>query len=574
MNVLYKIAFGLILIGYTTVSLAQSTFYVSPSGSNGNDGSQADPFQTIQFAISQMTTGTTIEIMAGTYTEYLYIDGKQGTAAAPNVIKAFGSDIVVIDGGGTSSSLGDALLFMSNTAHLTLENLNFQNIINNYVSGVNINFNCQNITVEGCTIKDIHFSDNPAENVTSFKNVNPLVVYGASSTVANSNITLRNNEIFNCRTGYSEGITLTGNVDSFLVADNLVHDITNIGIVVAGHYNVCSNPALDQARHGILRNNEVYNCKSPIATAGGIYVDGGTFIIVENNICYDGQVGFSIGCENKNKETSNVHLRNNIAYGNSRAGVVVGGFSYPNTTGKVVNCLVTGNTLYDNDKANTWTGELNMTYCENVVVKNNIFSATNPYNVMSFYKKDNGTGNIIDYNLYYSNAGNETSIYGYNDADLKTLETYQSTSGFDANSAFGNPFFADPMDLDFRLTDSSRAANAGDPSYDALGEVDMDGNSRIVRTIVDCGAYESAYSLAIKAAALPTLAVYPNPTTGILHLPKGSFDYYTVTNMMGIVVETNPISALHLDLSNLEAGLFILTVYDKNKVFVTRVVKK
>ena len=62
MTTFYKLALSLILFTFTTLSIAQTTIYVSPSGSNGNDGSQASPFQTIQFALSQMTTATTIEI--------------------------------------------------------------------------------------------------------------------------------------------------------------------------------------------------------------------------------------------------------------------------------------------------------------------------------------------------------------------------------------------------------------------------------------------------------------------------------------------------------------------------------
>ena len=124
MTTFYKLAISLILVAFTTLSTAQTTIYVSPSGSNGNDGSQAAPFQTIQFALSQMTTATTIEIMAGTYTEYLYLDGKAGTATEPNVIKPFGNDAVIVDGGGISASSGDALLFISNSAFINMPGIN------------------------------------------------------------------------------------------------------------------------------------------------------------------------------------------------------------------------------------------------------------------------------------------------------------------------------------------------------------------------------------------------------------------------------------------------------------------
>lgn len=55
--------------------------------------------------------------------------------------------------------------------------------------------------------------------------------------------------------GLSEVIAVNGNIDSFEVTNNKVHDNNNIGIALIGHEGVSPVAALDQARSGIIRNN-------------------------------------------------------------------------------------------------------------------------------------------------------------------------------------------------------------------------------------------------------------------------------------------------------------------------------
>jgi hypothetical protein len=58
-----------------------------------------------------------------------------------------------------------------------------------------------------------------------------------------------------------------------------------------GGYKVSKNVALDVARNGVIRGNVVYNCKSPYASAAGIYADGADDVLIERNICYNNQYG-------------------------------------------------------------------------------------------------------------------------------------------------------------------------------------------------------------------------------------------------------------------------------------------
>src|SRR5476651_375851 len=88
--------FSLFIIGLgvaVTIILSQSKtnlmqyaagndYYVSPSGSDSSNGSQASPFLTIQKAANVVSAGSTVHVLPGTYTGAV-INNASGTATAP-----------------------------------------------------------------------------------------------------------------------------------------------------------------------------------------------------------------------------------------------------------------------------------------------------------------------------------------------------------------------------------------------------------------------------------------------------------------------------------------------------------
>src|SRR5579884_853725 len=56
-------------------------FYVSPSGSDHNDGTQAHPFATIQKAAEETTPGSVVHVLPGTYNDSVDVEN-DGTAKA------------------------------------------------------------------------------------------------------------------------------------------------------------------------------------------------------------------------------------------------------------------------------------------------------------------------------------------------------------------------------------------------------------------------------------------------------------------------------------------------------------
>ncbi|MCH8326251.1 MAG: hypothetical protein IIB83_06800, partial [Bacteroidetes bacterium] len=64
----FLIVSWLFLFGaFTSTSFSQQTFYVAIGGNNGDTGGQGDPWATIQFAVDNVPSGSTIRVRAGSY---------------------------------------------------------------------------------------------------------------------------------------------------------------------------------------------------------------------------------------------------------------------------------------------------------------------------------------------------------------------------------------------------------------------------------------------------------------------------------------------------------------------------
>lgn len=146
---------------------------------------------------------------------------------------------------------------------------------------------------------------------------------------------------------------MNGNVDSFEVTNNKVHDNNNIGIVLIGLEGVSPIAALDQARNGIVRNKIVHHNSSFNNTsyseysADGIYVDGGKEIIIEQNQIYENELGIEVANEHAGKGASQITVRDNTISNNIMSGIAIGG--YESQQGYAENNTIMNNIIYKND---------------------------------------------------------------------------------------------------------------------------------------------------------------------------------------------------------------------------------
>jgi hypothetical protein len=540
--------------------LAQNNYYVATTGLDTNSGTLANPWKTIQYGCNQLQAGDTLNILAGTYAEKIDLD-VSGTAGAYITIQNYQNDIVIID---AINFNDDNAIIWTDNAYLIIKGLHLTNNIYNFASGLSLQGAAHHIEILNNKISNIKFDADPNATITSNTNAVPLGIYADSATNSIHNITVRGNEVFNNQTGYSENISAGGNFTDFIIENNIVHDNTNIGIDIGGNYGTCPTAALDHGRNGIIRNNLVYNCNAPYSTAAGIYIDGGWDIVVENNICHHNGYGGEIGCE-ENGTTKNIIFRNNIFYKNAYSGMHVGGYDV-NTTGNVLNSSVYNNTFYQNDTGNNYNGELLLTQSQDCTFNNNIFyvSAQNVYIQASRTQ----TNLLVNYNLVYADAGIANIEVEVNGTNYTDLSTYYTASGQGANSSFANPLFIDASTFDFHLLATSPAIDSGNPSYImATAEVDMDNETRINNSIIDCGADEYYSTTAVNNPNATDFLIYPNPTETYLKITNATANtWYYIYNTQGQMVQKGFVNSQLIATKDLIKGVYIITlINDENR---------
>ena len=440
---------------------------------------------TVQAGLNAAFAGDTVEVSAGVYSEKV-IFPRSGSAGQPIILRAAPGIRPVLDGTGVT---GDNMVLIDSRSHVSVIGFELRNNLGvSDGSGVRVLGSGTGIEIRDNMIHEIRGSD--AMGIT---------VYGTQPTSI-SNLVIADNQIFDCDPANSEALTLNGNVDGFQITGNLIRDVNNIGIdMIGGETDIQPDSTL-VARNGLVRGNTVIRANSPSGFAGGIYVDGGRDIVVENNVVTESDLGIEIAAENVGVVARNVVVRNNVLYRNERAGLVFGGFNA--AVGRTEDCSFTGNTLFENNTVGfdgqgiyvTGGGisEIWIQWASDNVVENNIVHA-GPANIfVGSFDFGSSVNNALNYNLYFSGdpAGGEFSLNGQG---FTGLASWQANTTQDANSLVADPLLVNGAAGDFHLLAGSPAIDRGNPSFTpAPGETDLDGQARLTGTAVDLGADEIA----------------------------------------------------------------------------------
>lgn len=350
-----------------TPSIEDDQYYVSTTGSDENPGTLTAPWRTIQKAVSSVSPGATINIMGGTYYEEIKIT-TSGTADKYIVVQNYKDEEVVISGNQKPGELMNII----GASYIKIKGLTFADCLGSYSVGIKVTTSSDeashHIEIESNTIRNM-YANATATTYPANVYVGGIAVAGYLPSKAIHDIIIRNNTVKDCRTGWTEAISITGNVDGFLITQNVVTNTGNIGIDASGHWGTSSDPTTDFARNGVISENEVSYCKSLVEGGAGIYLDGSSDIVVERNISHHNVYGITVGCESANNSVTGNIIRNNICYENERFGIGLMGWS---PQGRIIkNCQVVNNTTFGNAKEG-W-GEIALVSTENATVKNNIF---------------------------------------------------------------------------------------------------------------------------------------------------------------------------------------------------------
>ncbi|MCA1594109.1 MAG: DUF4214 domain-containing protein [Acidobacteria bacterium] len=244
-----------------------SSYYVSPNGSDGNNGGQFAPWSTVQHALDQAQAGDTVLVRGGVYHEAVSFT-RSGAAGAPITLAGYPGESAVLDGAGL------------NIRHaVTITDQDF-------------------VTVEGLTIRD-------------YSRDGSYSGFGVVVWDDGDNVTLRDLEIYNV--GIPIKIAANGGaaVRSSLTIENIkAHDYPSAGIDIGP---------------GLVEDVVIRNVNLSGVTAGndtgsdGIAVERGNRILVEDAVIR-GHLGD--GCDLK---ADNATVRRVDVRGHARNGIKLWG---------------------------------------------------------------------------------------------------------------------------------------------------------------------------------------------------------------------------------------------------------
>ena len=363
------------------------SFYVSTTGNDLSPGTQTAPWRTVQHAADNVRAGSTVYVRGGIYEELVSIKASGNETDGYITFRSYPGETAVLDAEHFAPDGRSGILTIQNKSYVRVEGFE----IRNYRTaehrltplGISVMGAGSHIELLKNNVHHIEQTFNGRDAPGRGGNGFGIAVYGTDAKTPISELVIDGNEVHHLKTGSSESLVVNGNVTNFRITHNDVHDNNNIGIDVIGFERTAPDPAVDQARDGVVSGNSVYNITShgnPAygndESSDGIYVDGGTRILIEQNVIHDVDFGIELASEHQNRATSYITARNNLIYHNHTAGVSIGG--YAPERGHTEHCTVVNNTLYDNDTSGTGSGEFQMQFnmTDNVFENNIVYAGS------------------------------------------------------------------------------------------------------------------------------------------------------------------------------------------------------
>ncbi len=600
------------LIGFIllVVKLQAQSHYVSPTGTaSWTQATNVSTPCSIETANDNFTAGDTVYYRGGTY--YSGITPSDNTTGTPSdniVLTNYPDETPVID------MQNDDYSNLDDVSYLLLQGITFKNPLGDYAvyaSGYD-NPPIHSVTIKNCTFIGGAIYCDMGENI-QILNCNISDTPGAGIVFYGSELhKLTKTRIENCvltNTG-NDAITLHAddghnNLGSYhLIKNNIVN-----GVLDENCYDITSGD------HIVLDGNVSIGCpESGINIGGNVASNQVKWVRVINHISYDlGWGGEHIYVGGYGNEYINVSKC--TVYGQGENAILVdGGDAYMNEI-RIFNNTVNGGDLHDLPLVQI----NNEAY--NLIFLNNILYFDEEYGGMEWNLSPLVTSYYSDYNLYW----HTTLSPGYIDIWYpdENLTDICNTYGQECNALEANPMFTDVANNNYHLQSTSPAIDAGNwltyitsesgsgTSFvvvDALWFYDgwniegetgdtiktQSGQTAVITSIdyttntinlnqsiswtqnesvatnysgtkPDIGAFEHSDITNISTHKSNSLAVFPNPTKGIIYFSNDlTNNKYKVFSNLGRLVKSGIINKNELLLDDLNSGIYFIKIVDSH----------
>ena len=484
------------------VGQANSSFYVSTTGNDSNPGTQTAPWRTVQHAADIARAGSTVNVRGGVYGELVTIKASGNATEGYITLRSYPGETATLDAEHITPTARSAILTIYDKSYIRIEGFEIRNFRTSEHRltplGISVMGAGSHIELLKNNVHHIEQTFNGRDGPGHGANGFGIAVYGTDAKTPISQLVIDGNEVHHLKTGSSESLVVNGNVTKFRITHNVVHDNNNIGIDVIGFERTAPDPAVDQARDGVVSGNLVYNITSRGNPAygndensDGIYVDGGTSVLIEQNVIHDVDFGIELASEHKDRATSYITARNNLIYHGHTAGVSIGG--YAPERGHTEHCTVVNNTLYDNDTSGTGAGEFQMQWnmADDIFANNIVYAGSRCLISVNKSQVDKNHPPVaIDHNLYFCASGAKASTWIEASGTVTGFENYVRSTENDRHSRFLDPHFIDAAAKDFHVRSDSPAIAAGSTEGLPMGDLDLEASPRVKSGNIDIGCYQ------------------------------------------------------------------------------------
>jgi uncharacterized protein YjdB len=397
----------------TAPSIVQATtYYVSPSGNNGNPGNIKNPFLTIQHGVDVLRAGDTLFVRGGTYVERVYIT-QSGTESNPLVIMEYPGESAIIDGQGNLPTVDYAAMVTLTGVYTKLDGFEIRNVgTTNHKLG-----NAVTAIANYCTIS----------NITAHNLWNSGIYIGDYGVVENCTIydACMENSVVPGAHNNGSGISAARGGDYSKIRYNTVHDVWGEGI------------SAFETTYVTIENNIIYDNWSV-----NLYVSDATHCTVQCNLIYKTKdmtngslVGILLGDETYNPRSSNNKVLNNIVYGCRRNCYV--SMNQDNT-------LIAYNTFMNSTNINcvqiNGTSHVNSSFINNLVIQEGPLEAISNYT--------SSPGMTMNHNHWSKTPDSDA----FSSSDIIDVPNISKKGSLEAGELTGDYFI---------LLETSRAINSG-----------------------------------------------------------------------------------------------------------------